>query len=274
MKLKTKRTLLIVKKYLYVVWCGMALFFIGYGLSLAVNWGIGKHEEIRLKKTGIFLTETLNPRNAKNGRVEIYNKKLRKVVGCNDQVFAQDYGSSLTEIIQNSSEGSVIVCNDSLYGYIDPVSGNVLVEPQYIMTWESDSIGTPHFGVFDKKGNMTVPAIYDQMAFVDTYDKVLILCQKDGILRGIDHNGSLMSDFCFYDDCAYADNVYVLRDSEENVSHYIQYKALNGYGVMDANFRVVVMPNDYCDIQYLGNDLFACGSSENYSVIIKDDAHK
>ena len=401
MKLKTKRTMLIVKKYLYVVWCGMALFFLGYGLSWAVSWGMDKHEEIRLKKAGNFLTETLNTRDAKNGRVEIYNKELRKVVGCYDQVYAQDYGSSLCETMLNSSEGSVMVCNDSLYGFIDPVSGNVLVEPQYVLAWESDpvsglaaclnnelklgfvnvetgevaipfqfeidsaylrhgfsenyqyfdfvfrgglslvpglhgkvgiineageivlpieyddieikdfgspsrpwcdnwcesispgvlhsdydnsydfeqpiilerrdSIGTPHYGVFDKKGNMTVLAIYDQMAFVDTYDKVLIVCQKDGVLRGIDQNGNLMSDFCFCDDCAYADNVYVLRDPEENVSPYIQYKAINGYGVMDANFRVVVKPNDYWDIQYLGNGLFACASSENYSVVLKDD---
>lgn len=396
--------MLIIKKYSYVVWCGIILFFVGYGLSMAVDWGIEKYDEIKTRKAGNFLTETLNTREAKNGRVEIYNKKLNKVVGCYDQVFAQDYGGSLAESILNSSEGSVVVCNDSLYGYIDPVSGNVLVEPQYIKAWESDpisglaacinnefklgfiyvktgqvaipfkfeidlayfrhvyredfryfdyvfrnglslvpgpagkigiinedgeivvpieyddieikdfgnpsrlwydgwceslspgvlhrdydncydfeqpiilekrdSLGIPHYGVFDKKGNMNVPVIYDQMAFVDTYDKVLILCQKDGVLRGLDQNGNLLDDFCYYSDCAYAENVSVLRDPEENLSPYIQYRTLNGFAVMDTDFRVVVMPNDYWDIQYLGNGNFACETNENYCVIIKDDTNK
>lgn len=401
MKLETKRTMLIIKKYSYVVCCGIIIFFIGYGLSMAVDWGIEKYDAIKMRKAGCFLTEALNTREAKYGRVEIYNKKLKKVVGCYDQVFAQDYGSSLTETILNSSEGAVMVCNDGHYGYIDPVSGNVLVEPQYIMAWESDpisglaacvnnelklgfvnvktgqvaipfkfeidsaylrhvyredfryfdyvfrnglslvpgpegkigiineageivvpveyddieikdfgnpsrlyyddwyesispgvlhrdhdnsydfehpiilekrdSIGAPHYGVFDKKGNMNVPVIYDQMAFVDTYDKVLILCQKDGVLRGMDQNGNLLDDFCFYNDCAYADNVSVLKDPEENLSPYILYQALNGYAVMDTDFRVVVMPCDYWDIQYLGNGIFACETGENYSVILKDE---
>lgn len=140
MKLKTKRTMLIIKKCLNVVWYGIALFFIGYGLFWAVDWTVEKHKEIKLRKAGDFLTETLNTRQSKNGRVEIYNKELKKAVGCYDLVFARDYGSSLCEIILNSSEGSIMVCNDSLYGFIDPVSGNVLVEPQYIMAWESDPI--------------------------------------------------------------------------------------------------------------------------------------
>lgn len=402
MKLKTKRTMLIIKKYLNVVWYGIALFFIGCGLFWAVDWAVEKHKEIKLRKAGDFLTETLNTRQSKNGRVEIYNKELKKVVGCYDLVFAQDYGSSLCEIILNSSEGSIMVCNDSLYGFIDPVSGNVLVEPQYIMAWESDpisglaaclnnelklgfvnvetgevaipfqfeidsayfrhdyrenfkyfdfvfrgglslvpgpygkvgiineagevvlpieyddieikdhgspgrlwydnwcesispgvlhrdydnsydfeqpiilerrdSIGTPHYGVFDKKGNMTVPAIYDQMSFVDTYDKVLILCQKDGIIKSINQNGTFVDKFCFYNEYdAYNDNVIVLKDPEGNRTPYIQYKTLNGYAVMDTCFRVVVFPNDYWDIQYFGNGIFSCGTSENYGVLLKDE---
>lgn len=405
MKLTKKRIMLLAKKYsFYIIVCTVS-FLLSWGIVEAVYCGIDMYNEMKLQRAGECLTEKLRTRTMKDGRVEIYNTELKKVVGYYDQVFAQDYGGSLAETILNSSEGSVMVCNDSLYGYINPVSGEVLVEPQYIMAWESDpisglaacvnsefklgfvnvktgrvaipfqfvidsayhyydcpdhdflyfdyvfrnglslvpgqggkigiineigeiivpiefynveikdfgspgrswydtwcesltpgvlhrdydncydfeqpiilekrdSIGISYYGVFDKKGNMKVPVIYDQMAFVDTYDKVLILCQKDGVLRGLDQNGNLLDDFCYYSDYACADNASVLRDPEENLSPYIQYHALNGYAVMDTDFRVVVMPNDYWDIQYLGNGVFACETSENYCVILKDEEYK
>ena len=136
---------------------------------------------------------------------------------------------------------------------------------------KKDSTGVARYGVFDKNGVINIPVEYDQIAFCDSYDKALLLCQKDGILKGVGEEGNLMDDFCFNYDCAYGDCVTVLMDPEEKPSPYIQYMTLNGYAVMDSEFRVVIEPNDYWNIQYLGHGLFACEGEDDFGVILKDD---
>ena len=83
-----------------------------------------------------------------------------------------------------------------------------------------------------------------------------------------------MENFCFNYDCAYGDCVTVLMDPEDKPSPYIQYMTLNGYAVMDNEFRVVIEPNDYWNIQYLGYGLFACEGSDDSGVILKDENYK
>lgn len=400
MKLKTKRTKLLIKKYLFYIIVCSASYLVSWGIVEAVYWMTEKRFLSVIPQNGQFLTGNLDTRELNDGQIEIYNEKTDSIIGVYDQVFVPDYGPSITYYILDELAEPILVCKDQLYGFIDPYSGEVLVEPQFVAAWDldaqsglaacvnkelklgfvnvktgqevipfqfeidsaylhpgeyenylffdfvfrdglslvpgldgkvgiinesgkivvpieyndieikdygclshsyeeiwgleesglvhrdyknnydfeqpiilmkKDSTGLAQYGVFDRQGIMNVPIEYDQIVFVEYYGKILIMCQKDGIIRGVDQNGNLMSDFCYYNDCAYADNATVLRDPEENLSPYIQYQALNGYAVMDANFRVVVKPNDYLNIQYLGFGLFACERSDNYSVIVKDE---
>jgi hypothetical protein len=401
MKLKTKRTRLLIKKYLFYIVVCTASFLLGSLIIDVVDLIGEKRDEKRLAQKGEYLTDNLRTRILDNGKVEIFKPQLNKVVGCYDMVVAQDYGSSICEMLLNSCMGSVLVRNEGLYGYIDPVTGEVIMEPQFIMAWDSDPIsgiaacindelklgfvnietkqmvipfqfdidstyldpgwlngyryfdfifrnglslvpgpngkvgiineageivvpieydeievknygelshswdelwysetmssvvqrdyrddycfdetiilmkkdstGVARYGVFDKNGVINIPVEYDRIAFCDSYDKVMILCQEDGILKGVDEEGNLMNDFCFNYDCAFGDCVSVLMDPEDKPSPYIQYMTLNGYAVMDNKFRVVIAPDDYWGIQYLGHGLFACARSEDYSIILKDN---
>ena len=396
-----KRIMLLAKKYSFYLVIWTASYLLGSAIADVVYHIKDKQAAERYLIWGEYLTDDLNTRMLKSGRVEIYNKKLDKVVGCYDMVFAQDYGSTICDRFMNSSMGSVLVRDEGLYGYIDPVTGEVIMEPQFIMAWDSDPIsgiaaclndelklgfvnietkqlvipfqfeidstyldpgwcngyryfdfmfrdgfslvpgpngkvgiineageivvpieydeievkdygvlshswdelwysgtmssvvqrdyrnnyyfdkpvilmkkdstGVARYGVFDKNGVINIPVEYDQIAFCDSYDKALLLCQKDGILKGVGEEGNLMDDFCFNYDCAYGDCVTVLMDPEDKPSPYIQYMTLNGYAVMDREFRVVIEPNDYWNIQYLGHGLFACEGEDDFGVILKDE---
>lgn len=401
MKLKTKRTRLLIKKYLFYIVVWTASFLLGSLIVDVVDLIGEKRDEKRLAQRGEYLTDNLNTRILDNGKVEVFLPQLNKIVGCYDMVFAQDYGSSICERFMNSSMGSVLVRDEGLYGFIDPVTGEVIMEPQFIMAWDSDPIsglaaclneelklgfvnietkqmaipyqfdidstylnpgwrngyryfdfmfrdgfslvpgpngkvgiineageivvpieydeievkdygelshswdelwytetlssvaqrdyrndysfdkpvilmkkdstGVARYGVFDKNGVINIPVEYDQIAFCDSYDKAMLLCQNGGFLRGVDEEGNLMDDFFFNYDCAYGDCVTVLMDPEDKPSPYIQYMTLNGYAVMDNEFRVVIEPNDYWNIQYLGHGLFACEGNDDTGVILKDE---
>lgn len=401
MKLKTKRTKLLIKKYLFYIVVCTSSFLLGSLIIDVVDLIGEKRDEKGLAQRGEYLTDNLNTRILDNGKVEVFMPQLNKVVGCYDMVFAQDYGSSICERFMNSSMGSVLVRDEGLYGFIDPVTGEVIMEPQFIMAWDSDPIsglaaclndelklgfvnietkqmaipyqfdidstyldpgwrsgyryydflfrngfslvpgpngkvgiineagdivvpieydeievkdygelshswdelwytetlssvaqrdyrddysfdkpvilmkkdstGVARYGVFDKNGVINIPVEYDQIAFCDSYDKAMLLCQNGGIIRGVDKEGNLMDDFFFNYDCAYGDCVTVLMDPEDKPSPYIQYMTLNGYAVMDSEFRVVIEPNDYWNIQYLGHGLFACEGNNDSGVILKDE---
>lgn len=401
MKLKTKRTRLLIKKYLFYIVVCTSSFLLGSLIIDVVDLIGEKRDEKGLAQRGEYLTDNLNTRILDNGKVEVFMPQLNKVVGCYDMVFAQDYGSSICERFMNSSMGSVLVRDEGLYGFIDPVTGEVIMEPQFIMAWDSDPIsglaaclndelklgfvnietkqmaipyqfdidstyldpgwrsgyryfdflfrngfslvpgpngkvgiineagdivvpieydeievkdygelshswdelwytetlssvaqrdyrddysfdkpvilmkkdstGVARYGVFDKNGVINIPVEYDQIAFCDSYDKAMLLCQNGGIIRGVDKEGNLMDDFFFNYDCAYGDCVTVLMDPEDKPSPYIQYMTLNGYAVMDSEFRVVIEPNDYWNIQYLGHGLFACEGNNDSGVILKDE---
>ena len=405
MKLKTKRTRLLIKKYLfYIVVCTVS-FLLGCLIIDVVDLIGEKRDEKRLAQKGEYLTDNLRTRILDNGKVEIFAPQLNKVVGCYDMVFAQDYGSSICERFMNSSMGSVLVRENGLYGYIDPVTGEVIMEPQFIMAWDSDPIsgiaacindelklgfvnietkqmaipyqfdidstyldpgwqngyryfdfmfrnglslvpgpngkvgiineageivvpieydeievkdygelshswdelwysetmssvvqrdyrddycfdkpvilmkkdstGVARYCVFDKNGAINIPAEYDQIAFSDGDDKVLLFCQKCGIVKAVDKDGVLLEDFCFLEDDSYElGGVTVLMDPEGNASPYIMYKTLNGFAVMGTDFKTVIEPNGYTDIQYLGHGLFACEGEYDFGVILKDEKFK
>lgn len=405
MKLETKRTRLLIKKYLfYIVVCTVS-FLLGCLIIDVVDLIGEKRTEKRLANRGEYLTDNLTTRILNNGRVEIFKPQLNKVVGCYDLVVAQDYGSSICEMFMNSTMGSVLVCENGLYGYIDPVTGEVMLEPQFIMAWDSDPIsgiaacindelklgfvnietkqvvipfqfeidstyldpgwrngyryfdfmfrnglslvpgpngkvgiineageivvpieydeievkdygvlshswdelwcsetmssvvqrdyrddycfdkpvilmkkdstGVARYGVFDKNGAINIPAEYDQISFSDSYDKVLLFCQKGGIVKAVDKDGVLLEDFCFLEDYSYElGGVTVLMDPEENASPYIMYKTLNGFAVMGTDFKTVIEPNGYTDVQYLGHGLFACEGEDDFGVILKDEKFK
>lgn len=405
MKLKTKRTRLLIKKYLFYIVVCTASFLLG-SLIIDVVDPIGeKRDEKRLAQKGEYLTDNLRTRILDNRKVEIFAPQLNKVVGCYDMVFVQDYGSSICERFMNSSIGSVLVRNDGLYGYIDPVTGEVMMEPRFIMAWDSDPIsgiaacindelklgfvnietkqvvipfqfeidsiylnpgwrngyryfdfmfrdglslvpgpngkvgiineageivvpieydeievkdngvlshswdelwysetmssvvqreyrddycfdkpvilmkkdstGVARYGVFDKNGVINIPVEYDQIAFSDSDDKALLFCQKGGIVRAVDKDGAHLEDFCFLEDYSYElGGVTVLMDPEENASPYIMYKTLNGFAVMGTDFKTVIEPNGYTDIQYLGHGLFACEGEYDFGVILKDEKFK
>lgn len=405
MKLKTKRTKLLIKKYLFYIVVLTASFLLGNLIYDAVDLIGEKRSEKKLANRGEYLTDNLTTRILNNGRVEIFKPQLNKVMGCYDMVVAQDYGSSICEMFMNSSMGSVLVRNDGLYGYIDPVTGEVMMEPQFIMAWDSDPIsgiaacindelmlgfvnietkqvvipfqfeidstyldpgwrngyryfdfmfrnglslvpgpngkvgiineageivvpieydeievkdygvlshswdelwcsetmssvvqrdyrddycfdkpvilmkkdstGVARYGVFDKNGAINIPAEYDQISFSDSYDKVLLFCQKGGIVKAVDKDGVLLEDFCFLEEYSYElGGVTVLMDPEENASPYIMYKTLNGFAVMGTDFKTVIEPNGYTDIQYLGHGLFACEGEDDFGVILKDEKFK
>lgn len=404
MKLKTKRTRLLIKKYLFYIVVCTASFLLGSLIIDVVDLIGEKRDEKKLWQRGEYLTDNLNTRILDNGKVEVFVPQLNKVVGCYDMVFAQDYGSSICEMFMNSSMGSVLVRDKGLYGFIDPVTGEVIMEPQFIMAWDSDPIsglaaclnedlklgfvnietkqmaipyqfdidstyldpgwrngyryfdfmfrdgfslvpghngkvgiineageivvpieydeievkdygelshswdelwytetlssvahrdyrndysfdepvilmkkdstGVARYGVFDKNGVINIPMEYDHIAFCDSYDKAMLLCQNGGIIRGVDEEGNFMDDFYFNYDCAYGDCVTVLMHPEDKPSPYIQYMTLNGYAVMDSEFRVVIEPNDYWNIQYLGHGLFACERNDDSGVILKDEKYK
>lgn len=134
MKLKTKRTKLLIKKYLFYIVIGTASFLLSCLIYDAVDLIGEKRSEKRLANRGEYLTDYLNTRILNNGRVEIFKPQLNKVMGFYDMVVAQDYCSSIYERVLNSSKGSVLVRDKSLYGYIYPVTGEVIMEPQFIMT--------------------------------------------------------------------------------------------------------------------------------------------
>lgn len=404
MKLRMKRAMLIIKKYLFVALFGMAGYFLTYGISEAVEWHSTKRLCKEQKEAGDFLTINLSTRELETGKVEVFNKKLNKVVGSYDQVYTPNYGPSMCDYALYGMRDPLLVCDNNRYGFIDHVSGEVLVKPQFVLAWEVDSAsglaacvnedlklgfvnikagqvaipfqfdidsaylspdmykdytffdfvfrngyalvpgsggkvgiineagdivlpieyndlenkdygslghpwidvwhnttlcgvlepnyyndydfeqpaiimkqdsnGDARYGMFDMMGVMNIPVEYDQIAFVESSNKVMALCQNNGILRGVDNEGNLMNDFCFYNSCTYEDCATMLLDPEEKTSPYIQYKALNGYAVMDTDFRVVIEPNDYWDIQYLGHGIFACGNCDDYSVILKDEKFK
>lgn len=405
MKLKTKRTRLLIKKYLFYIVVCTASFLLGSLIIDVVDLIGEKRDEKRLAQKGEYLTDNLRTRILDNGKVEIFAPQLNKVVGCYDMVFAQDYGSSICERFMNSTMGSVLVRENGLYGYIDPVTGEVIMEPQFIMAWDSDPIsgiaacindelklgfvnietkqmaipyqfdidstyldpgwqngyryfdfmfrnglslapgpngkvgiineageivvpieydeievkdygelshswdelwysetmssvvqrdyrddycfdkpvilmkkdstGVARYGVFDKNGAINIPAEYDQISFSDSDDKALLFCQKGGIVKAVDKNGVLLEDFCFLEDDSYElGGVTVLMDPEENASPYIMYKTLNGFAVMGTDFKTVIEPNGYTDIQYLGHGLFACEGEYDFGVILKDEKFK
>lgn len=405
MKLKTKRTRLLIKKYLFYIVVCMASFLLGNLIYDAVDLIGEKRSEKRLANRGEYLTDYLNTRILDNGRVEVIKPQLNKVVGCYDLVVAQDYGSSICERFMNSTMGSVLVRENGVYGYIDPVTGEVMMEPQFIMAWDSDPIsdiaacindelklgfvnietkqvvipfqfeidstyldpgwrnghryfdfmfrnglslvpgpngkvgiineageivvpieydeievkeygelshswdelwysetmssvvqrdyrddycfdkpvilmkkdstGVARYGVFDKNGAINIPAKYDQIAFSDSDEKVLLFCQKGGIVKAVDKDGVLLEDFCFLEDYSYElGGATVLMDPEEKASSYIVYKTLDGFAVMDTDFRTVIEPNGYSSIQYLGHGLFACEGEDDFGVILKDEKYK
>lgn len=405
MKLKTKRTRLLIKKYLFYIVVCMASFLLGNLIYDAVDLIGEKRSEKRLANRGEYLTDYLNTRILDNGRVEVIKPQLNKVVGCYDLVVAQDYGSFICERFMNSTMGSVLVRENGLYGYIDPVTGEVMMEPQFIMAWDSDPIsgiaacindelklgfvnietkqvvfpfqfaidstyldpgwqngyryfdfmfrnglslvpgpngkvgiineageivvpieydeievkdygelshswdelwysetmssvvqrdyrddycfdkpvilmkkdstGVARYGVFDKNGAINIPAKYDQIAFSDSDEKVLLFCQKGGIVKAVDKDGVLLEDFCFLEDYSYElEGVTVLMDPEGNASQYIMYKTLNGFAVMGTDFKTVIEPNGYSSIQYLGHGLFACEGEDDFGVILKDEKYK
>lgn len=401
MKFKTKRTKLLIKKYLFYIVVGTASVLLGCFIYDAVYIIGEKRSEKELANRGEYLTDYLNIIILDNGKVEVIKPQLNKVVGCYDMVVAQDYSSSICERVVNSSMGSVLVHDKGLYGYIDPVTGEVIMEPQFIMAWDSDpisglaaclndemklgfvnietkqvvipfqfeidstyhnpgrgngycyfdfmfrkglslvpgrngkvgiineageivvpieydeieakdcelshtreelwysetmssvaqrdyrndyyfdklfilmkkdSIGVAHYGVFDKNGVINIPVEYDQIAFSDSDDKVLLFCQKGGIVKAVDKDGVLLEDFCFLEDYSYElGGVTVLMDPEEKPSPYIMYRTLNGYAVMDTDYRVVIEPDDYESVQYLGHGLFACEGEGDSGVILRDE---
>lgn len=405
MKLKTKRTRLLIKKYLFYIVVCTASFLLGSLIIDVVDLIGEKRDEKRLAQKGEYLTDNLRTRILDNGKVEIFKPQLNKVVECYDMVVAQDYGSSICERFMNSSMGSVLVRDGGLYGFIDPVTGKVIMEPQFIMAWDSDPIsglaacindelklgfvnieskqvvipfqfeidstyldpgwrngyryfdfifrngfslvpgpngkvgiineageivvpieydeieikdygelshsweelwysetmssvvqrdyrddycfdkpvilmkkdstGVARYGVFDKNGVINIPVEYDQIAFSDGDDKVLLFCQKGGIVKAVDKDGVLLEDFCFLEDYSYElGGVTVLMDPEENASPYIMYKTLNGFAVMGTDFKTVIEPNGYSSIQYLGHGLFACEGEDDFGVVLKDEKYK
>ena len=140
MKKKVKRAILLAKKFTSDFVIGLLVWAsVIYSVWSVIGWG---REKIRSRKepevVGEYLTENLRTVE-KDGMVEIYNEELKKVVGRYQKVFAQNYGTHLTEIFMRSQEGSVMVVNeDDLFGYISPITGEVLVEPQYLLAWDSD----------------------------------------------------------------------------------------------------------------------------------------
>lgn len=403
MKKKVKRAILLAKRFTSDFVIGLlAWAAVIYSVWSVIGWG---REKIRSRKepevVGEYLTENLRTVE-KDGMVEIYNEELKKVVGRYQKVFAQNYGTHLTEIFMKSQEGSVMVVNeDDLFGYISPITGEVLVEPQYLLAWDSDmssglaacvnsehkmgfiNVGTNEivipfninidsayfdynfdytyydfifrngyslvpgkdglvgminevgetvlpaefsdikttqlyslkkewdelpqlrcsiggsvikeythyddydfynpiivektdstgvrYGVFDMKKGMIIPVEYDFVDYAITEgDGNLFLCQKNGVLQILNVKGEIVCDRTYFENPHYSDNIKVIRDTEGNPTKYIMYNTLNSWAVINTDFRIVVMPNGYWDIKYLGNGIFACENDE-CAVIIKDE---
>ena len=402
MKKKVKRAILLARKYTcFALYYFLLGAFVAYSLHSVYDWGLEKIRSMKQPKViGEYLTENLRTVE-KDDMVEIYNVELKKVVGIYQNVFAQNYGTFLSEIFMNSQEGAVMVVNDDLFGFIDPNSGDILVEPQYVMAWDvdmesglaacvngehklgfinvftnevaipfnididsayfdyqldypyydfifrggyslvpgndglvglineagetvlpaefsditttrsyslkkewdelpqlgccigesviqeytdyddydfrnpiivekTDSTGVK-YGVFDMKIGMILPVEYDFVDYVFTErDNNLFLCQKNGTLQVLDDKGKVVCDRTYYNDIHQSKNIRVILDPEKQPTKYILYNTLDGWAVMDTDFRIVVMPNGYWDIKYLGNGIFACENDE-CAFILKDE---
>ncbi len=390
MKKRTKRAILLVKKYtcfaLYYFLVGAS---IAYSLHSVISWG---KEQIRIwkepKVVGEYLTENLRTVE-KDGMVEIYNEELKKVVGRYPKVFVQNYGGSI-----------MVVNEEDLFGFISPMNGDILVEPQYLLAWDSDmssglaacvnrehklgfinvdaneivipfnididpayfeNVGDyPYFefmfhggyslvpgkngcvgiideagemvlaaeysdirttqsyslkkswfdmpkskcalnecvvqegnscedydfdnpiivertdstgvkyGAFDIDKGMIIPIDYDNIAYAFVeFDDNLFICQKNGMLQILNENGDIVCDRTYFENPHYSDNIHVVLDSEGKPTKYIMYNTLNSWAVMDTDFRIVIMPNNYWEIRYLGNGIFVC-ENENGATIWKD----
>lgn len=400
MKHKTKRALLLAKKYGSIVLCIAIDFFFGVGIYHSVTWISDKCHKEEPQVVDEYLTEYLRTIE-KNDVVEIYNEKS-EMVGSYRYVFAQNYGTSLTEQFMRSQVGAVMVVNDEdLFGFIHPVTGEVLVEPQYLLAWDCDPVSglaacvnSEHkmgfvnvetneisipftidmdsayfepdvdhsyfdfifndgyslvpgkdglvgimnisgemvlpaeysdiktyghgsqkkvwmempkeqfilnsqvihnhedhdnyylcdpvivertdstgvrYGVFDVHKGWIIPIMYEHMdyAFVE-FDDILFLCQNDGVIQVRNDSGELVCNRSYYDDIHTHCDIHAILDNEGKVTNYIMYNTLNGWAVMDADFRVVIKPDDYCEISYLGNGIFAC-EKHDYSVVLKDE---
>lgn len=401
MKKETKRAILLAKKYgSIVLWVVIDLLFV-VGIYHIVTWVVDKCHENKTQVIGEYLTENLRTIE-NNNMIDIYNEELKKVVGSYNHVFAQNYGTSLTEIYMRSQEGAVMVTNkDNHFGFINPVTGEVLVEPKFLLAWDSDwesslaacvnneckmgfinvetnevvipfnieidsSYFSPNwgytyydfifrngyslvpgknglvgiinesgkmvlsaeysdikiaglgslitnwydlpiskctlsgqvikekrvfsdydfcnpiiverkdstsvkYGVFDVNKGMIIPVEYDYIDFaLVEYDNNLYLCQKDGVIQVFDDNGDMICGRSCYDNLHSDDDICAVLDPEKQMTKYIKYSTLNGWAVMDTDFRVVIMPDDYWEISYLGNGIFAC-EKDGYSVILKDE---
>lgn len=403
MKKKVKRAILLAKKFTSDFVIGLLVWAsVIYSVWSVIGWG---REKIRSWKepevVGEYLTENLRTVE-KDGMVEIYNEEMKKVVGRYQKVFAQNYGTHLTEIFMRSQEGSVMVVNeDDLFGYISPITGEVLVEPQYLLAWDSDMssglaacVNSEHkmgfinvftkeivipfnigldsayfdynldyayydfifrngyslvpgkdglvgmineagetvlpaefsdikttqlyclkkewdelpqlrcsvggsviqestdyddydfrnpiivektdsagvrYGVFDMKKGMIIPVEYDFVDYAITEgDGNLFLCQKNGALQVLDANGEMICDRTYYNDIRQSVNIRVIYDSERQPTKYILYNTLDGWAVMNTDFQIIITPNGYWEINYLGDGVFVC-EKDDYSVILKDE---
>ena len=401
MKKKVKRAIILAKRFTSDFVIGLlAWAAVIYSVWSVVSWG---REKIRSRKepevVGEYLTENLRTVE-KDGVVEIYNEELKKVVGRYQKVFAQNYGTYLSEIVMRSQEGSIMVVNeDDLFGYISPITGEVLVEPQYLLAWDSDMssglaacVNSEHkmgfinvftkeivipfnvaldsayfdynldyayydfifrdgyslvpgndgrvgiineageivlpaeysdikttrlyslkkewdelpqlrwsvggsviqeytdyddydfqnpiivgksdstgvkYGVFDMKKGMIIPMGYDNIDYALTErDNTLFICQNNGRMQILDVNGDVVCDHTYYNDIHQSVNIRVIYDSERQPTKYILYNTLDGWAVMNTDFQIIITPNGYWEINYLGDGVFVC-EKDDYSVILK-----
>ena len=139
-----------------------------------------------------------------------------------------------------------------------------------IIVERTDSTGVK-YGAFDIDKGMIIPIDYDNIAYAFVeFDDNLFICQKNGMLQILNENGDIVCDRTYFENPHYSDNIHVVLDSEGKPTKYIMYNTLNSWAVMDTDVRIVIMPNNYWEIRYLGNGIFVCENDE-CAVIIKDE---
>ena len=123
MKKKVKRAILMAKKFTSDFVIGLLVWAsVIYSVWSVIGWGREKiHSRKEPEVVGEYLTENLRTVE-KDGMVEIYNEELKKVVGRYPKVFVQNYGGSI-----------MVVNKEDLFGFISPMNGDILVEPQYLL---------------------------------------------------------------------------------------------------------------------------------------------
>jgi hypothetical protein len=196
------------------------------------------------------------------------DKTGKEIIPC---IYELPFFASGSEYLCTISEGLIRVGKNNKFGYIDKTGKEVVPFIYDIVEDFSEGMGLVknitdregwRYGFVDKTGKEVIPCVYENAS---PFSEGLACVQKNGKYGFIDKNGKEVIPFN-YNMTSEGDDVNsttefnngfaVLRINDGEGSAY-DYEADGKCGAIDKSGKVII-PFQYSEIRFVGNNLFAC----------------